>query len=141
MSAWVSCRSPQAGLVGLASNLSLPVMLQALSSVHTLLYDWMQPNPGVPHLDASPIYVLWQAWPLGSAPDCACGSAADDMRVAPLFKHVFPPAAAPSLAFIGLLFKSLRNTQFELQARPSQPLFCLLLRRPLHHRLSCMRKI
>ncbi|KAK9832816.1 hypothetical protein WJX81_004138 [Elliptochloris bilobata] len=41
----------------------------------------------------------------------------DDMRVAPLYKHVFPPAAAPTLAFIGLLFKSLRNMQFELQAK------------------------
>ena len=121
--------------------LSLPLMLQALSSVHTLLYDWMQLNPGVPHLGVSPDCVLWQAWPLGSAPECAHGSTADDMRVAPLFKHVFPPAAAPSLAFIGLLFKSLRNTQFELQARPSEPLCCLLLRRPLHHRLPCTRKI
>jgi hypothetical protein len=43
--------------------------------------------------------------------------AAGDGRVAPLFKHVFPPAAAPSLALIGLLWKSIRNTQFELQAR------------------------
>lgn len=140
MSAWVSCRSPQAGLEGLASILSLPIMLQAHSSVHTLLDDWMQPTPGVPHLDVSPDYALWQAWPPGSAPDCAYGSAADDMRVAPLFKHVFPPAAAPSLAFIGLLFKSLRNTQFELQARHSEPLCCLLLRRPLRHRLPSMRK-
>lgn len=39
------------------------------------------------------------------------------MRVAPLFKHIFPPAAAPRLAFLGLLFKSIRNVQFELQAR------------------------
>ena len=43
--------------------------------------------------------------------------AADDMRVAPLYKHIFPPAAAPRLAFLGLLFKSIRNVQFELQAR------------------------
>ena len=43
--------------------------------------------------------------------------AADDMRVSPLYKHIFPPAAAPRLAFIGLVYKSLRNLQFELQAR------------------------
>lgn len=109
-------------LGGLGKQSVLAIMLQAHSSVHTLLYDWMQPNPGAPHMDVSPDCVLWQAWLLGSAPDCAHGSAADDMRVAPLFKHVFPPVAAPSLAFIGLLFKSLRNTQFELQARPSKPL-------------------
>lgn len=38
-----------------------------------------------------------------------------DMHVAPLFKHIFSPAVAPTLAFIGLLWKSLRFPQFELQ--------------------------
>ena len=33
----------------------------------------------------------------------------------PLYKHIFVPAVAPSLALIGLLWKSLRNPQFELQ--------------------------
>ncbi len=35
----------------------------------------------------------------------------------PLYKHIFVPAVAPSLALVGLLWKSLRNPQFELQAR------------------------
>jgi len=38
-----------------------------------------------------------------------------DNHAAPLYKHVFPPAAAPSLAFVGLLWKSLRYIQFEMQ--------------------------
>eukprot|EP00884_Botryococcus_braunii_P004143 jgi/Botrbrau1/1372/Bobra.0063s0080.2 len=37
------------------------------------------------------------------------------MRVAPLWKHIFVPGYAPTLAFIGLLQKSIRNSQFELQ--------------------------
>lgn len=38
-----------------------------------------------------------------------------DMHVAPLYRHVWPPAAAPTLAFVGLLWKSLRYIQFEMQ--------------------------
>lgn len=38
-----------------------------------------------------------------------------DMRVDPLWMHIFPPSVAPSLAFVGLLWKSLRNWQFQLQ--------------------------
>lgn len=38
-----------------------------------------------------------------------------DMRVDPLWQHIFPPAVAPTLAFVGLIWKSLRNPQFELQ--------------------------
>ncbi len=37
------------------------------------------------------------------------------MRVHPLYQHIFPPDTAPTLAFIGLLWKSLRNPQFEYQ--------------------------
>ena len=36
-------------------------------------------------------------------------------HVAPLYKHIFA-VTAPTLAFIGLAWKSLRNVQFELQA-------------------------
>ena len=39
----------------------------------------------------------------------------EDMRVHPLYQHIFPPDTAPSLSFIGLLWKSLRNPQFEFQ--------------------------
>ena len=38
-------------------------------------------------------------------------------RVAPLYHHVFPPAYAPTLAFIGLPWKVVPFPQFELQAR------------------------
>ncbi|EIE23106.1 FAD/NAD(P)-binding domain-containing protein [Coccomyxa subellipsoidea C-169] len=41
----------------------------------------------------------------------------DDNRVTPLYRHIFVPSVAPTLAFIGLLWKSLRNSQFELQAK------------------------
>ncbi|BDA50060.1 Flavin-containing monooxygenase FMO GS-OX3 [Coccomyxa sp. Obi] len=41
----------------------------------------------------------------------------DDNRVTPLFRHIFVPSVAPTLAFIGLLWKALRNFQFELQAK------------------------
>ena len=39
----------------------------------------------------------------------------DDNHVAPLYKHVFAVAAAPTLAFIGLPWKCLRYVLFELQ--------------------------
>jgi len=38
----------------------------------------------------------------------------DDNHVAPLYKHIFA-VTAPTLAFVGLAWKSLRNVQFELQ--------------------------
>ena len=37
------------------------------------------------------------------------------MRVGPLWQHMFPPSVAPTLAFVGLAWKSIRNQQFELQ--------------------------
>ena len=40
-----------------------------------------------------------------------------DMRVDPLWQHIFPPAVAPTLAFVGLVWKSIRNQQFEIQVR------------------------
>ncbi|KAL0020530.1 hypothetical protein WJX79_005454 [Trebouxia sp. C0005] len=40
-----------------------------------------------------------------------------DMRVDPLWQHIFPPNVAPTLAFVGLIWKSLRNPQFELQSK------------------------
>ena len=40
-----------------------------------------------------------------------------DMRVDPLWQHIFPPSVAPTLAFVGLAWKSIRNQQFELQVR------------------------
>lgn len=43
-----------------------------------------------------------------------------DMRVGPLWNHIFPPSVAPTLAFIGLAWKSLRNPQFELQVSNTQ---------------------
>lgn len=42
-----------------------------------------------------------------------------DMRVDPLWQHIFPPNVAPTLSFVGLIWKSLRNPQFELQVRHS----------------------
>lgn len=41
----------------------------------------------------------------------------EDNRVGPLFGHVFPPAWAPTLAFVGLPWKVVPFPQFELQAR------------------------
>lgn len=40
-----------------------------------------------------------------------------DNRVGPLYQHVFPPAAAPTLSFVGLPWKVVPFPQFELQAR------------------------
>ncbi|DBA84429.1 TPA: hypothetical protein ACH3X1_006062 [Trebouxia sp. C0004] len=40
-----------------------------------------------------------------------------DMRVDPLWQHIFPPNVAPTLSFVGLIWKSLRNPQFELQSK------------------------
>jgi Flavin-binding monooxygenase-like len=42
----------------------------------------------------------------------------DNMRVARLYQHVFPPSVSPTLSFVGLPWRSLRYVQFELQARP-----------------------
>ena len=47
----------------------------------------------------------------------------NDNHVSPLYKHVFA-VAAPTLAFIGLPWKALRNVQFELQARPRCRMRC-----------------
>lgn len=41
----------------------------------------------------------------------------EENRVAPLYKHVFPPALAPTLSFIGLPWKIVPFPQFQLQAR------------------------
>ncbi|KAK7307795.1 hypothetical protein VNO77_41174 [Canavalia gladiata] len=41
----------------------------------------------------------------------------DDNRVGPLYKHVFPPALAPSLSFVGLPWKVLPFPMFELQSK------------------------
>ncbi|CAL2259472.1 unnamed protein product [Prunus armeniaca] len=41
----------------------------------------------------------------------------DDNRVGPLYKHVFPPALAPSLSFVGLPWKVVPFPQFELQSK------------------------
>ena len=40
-----------------------------------------------------------------------------DSRVGPLYHHIFPPAAAPTLSFVGLPWKVVPFPQFELQAR------------------------
>ncbi|XP_023539206.1 flavin-containing monooxygenase FMO GS-OX-like 3 [Cucurbita pepo subsp. pepo] len=40
----------------------------------------------------------------------------DDNRVGPLYKHVFPPALAPGLSFVGLPFKVVPLPMFELQS-------------------------
>ncbi|XP_062026116.1 flavin-containing monooxygenase FMO GS-OX-like 4 [Rosa rugosa] len=41
----------------------------------------------------------------------------DDNRVGPLYKHVFPPALAPSLSFVGLPWKVVPFPLFELQSK------------------------
>ncbi|PQQ04782.1 flavin-containing monooxygenase FMO GS-OX-like 4 [Prunus yedoensis var. nudiflora] len=41
----------------------------------------------------------------------------DDNRVGPLYKHVFPPALAPSLSFVGLPWKVVPFPEFELQSK------------------------
>ncbi|KAK7309041.1 hypothetical protein RJT34_05463 [Clitoria ternatea] len=41
----------------------------------------------------------------------------DDNRVGPLYKHVFPPALAPWLSFVGLPWKVLPFPMFELQSK------------------------
>ncbi|XP_038876860.1 flavin-containing monooxygenase FMO GS-OX-like 3 isoform X4 [Benincasa hispida] len=40
----------------------------------------------------------------------------DDNRVGPLYKHVFLPALAPGLSFVGLLFTAVPLPMFELQS-------------------------
>ena len=45
----------------------------------------------------------------------------DDNHVAPLYKHVFSIAAAPTLAFIGVPWRCLRYIQFELQVTARSP--------------------
>uniref|UniRef100_M4F6E5 Flavin-containing monooxygenase n=1 Tax=Brassica campestris TaxID=3711 RepID=M4F6E5_BRACM len=41
----------------------------------------------------------------------------DDNRVGPLYKHIFSPASAPSLSFIGITWKVLLFHLFELQSK------------------------
>ncbi|KAL4445839.1 hypothetical protein ABPG77_009038 [Micractinium sp. CCAP 211/92] len=41
----------------------------------------------------------------------------EDNRVGPLHQHVFPPALAPTLSFVGLNWKIIPFPQFELQSR------------------------
>lgn len=41
----------------------------------------------------------------------------DDNRVGPLYKHVFPPALAPCLSFVGLPWKVAPFPLFELQSK------------------------
>ncbi|KAL4425758.1 hypothetical protein ABPG75_009774 [Micractinium tetrahymenae] len=41
----------------------------------------------------------------------------EDNRVGPLYQHVFPPALAPTLSFVGLPWKIIPFPQFELQSR------------------------
>ncbi|WZZ13015.1 hypothetical protein YC2023_106104 [Brassica napus] len=43
--------------------------------------------------------------------------AVDDNRVGPLYKHIFSPASAPSLSFIGITWKVLLFHLFELQSK------------------------
>ena len=43
------------------------------------------------------------------------GAVADDMHVKPLYKALFHIPTAPSLAFVGLPWKSVRFLQFEIQ--------------------------
>ncbi|CAH8389062.1 unnamed protein product [Eruca vesicaria subsp. sativa] len=41
----------------------------------------------------------------------------DDNRVGPLYKHIFPPALAPGISFIGLPFMGLQFFLFEMQSK------------------------
>ncbi|EFN57454.1 hypothetical protein CHLNCDRAFT_30388 [Chlorella variabilis] len=41
----------------------------------------------------------------------------EDNRVGPLYQHIFPPAAAPTLAFVGIPWKVIPFPQFQLQSR------------------------
>ncbi|KAL5748516.1 hypothetical protein ACOSP7_025558 [Xanthoceras sorbifolium] len=41
----------------------------------------------------------------------------DDNRVGPLYKHVFPPALAPWLSFVGIVWKVIPFPAFELQSK------------------------
>ncbi|KAJ4865794.1 Flavin-containing monooxygenase FMO GS-OX-like 1 [Raphanus sativus] len=41
----------------------------------------------------------------------------EDNRVGPLYKHVFPPALAPGISFIGLPFMGLQFFMFEMQSK------------------------
>ncbi|TXG51107.1 hypothetical protein EZV62_023631 [Acer yangbiense] len=41
----------------------------------------------------------------------------DDNRVGPLYKHVFPPALAPWISFVGITWKTLPFSGYELQSK------------------------
>ena len=60
---------------------------------------------------ADPVTILTSVHPLDR-------TVAEDMRVRPLFKHIFVPAVAPTLAFVGLPSRIPRFPTYELQARP-----------------------
>ena len=42
----------------------------------------------------------------------------EGMRVDPLYKHMLHPVVAPTLAFVGLLWKNVPYPQMEMQVRP-----------------------
>ena len=74
----------------------------------------LQDGSQIPNIDAVIYCTGYQyAYPFLEGTDIVT---CHDMRVTPLWQHIFPPSVAPTLAFIGLLWKSLRNPQFELQA-------------------------
>ncbi|KAL9246811.1 hypothetical protein vseg_020302 [Gypsophila vaccaria] len=41
----------------------------------------------------------------------------EDNRVGPLYKHVFPPALAPGISFVGIPYFVISNVHFELQSK------------------------
>ncbi|XP_061988846.1 flavin-containing monooxygenase FMO GS-OX-like 4 [Rosa rugosa] len=41
----------------------------------------------------------------------------DDNRVGPLYKHIFPPALAPSVSFVGIPFKVVPFAMYEFQSK------------------------
>ncbi|KAH9607152.1 hypothetical protein KSS87_005077 [Heliosperma pusillum] len=47
----------------------------------------------------------------------SCAVNVEDNRVGPLYKHVFPPALAPGISFIGLLSQVIPFLYFELQSK------------------------
>jgi hypothetical protein len=58
----------------------------------------------------------------GNSSDCSGSGgggfvSVQDNRVGPLYQHIFPPAAVPTLSFVGLPWKVVPFPQFELQAR------------------------
>lgn len=54
----------------------------------------------------------------------------DDNRVGPLYKHVFPPALAPWLSFVGLPWKVVPLSGFFIITASKSTRICLILRCP-----------